>query len=155
MEFRSKINYLLVVARVIFITACLFFLALSFSSFAFSKNLFANILIKIIAAIGMFWGIYVTIRGLIFRTKTIVITNNQIIISELTRDNKKIYSIRDIKAIVAGLSYDMGLSNYSKAIKLEFKNGDTYEFIEYDYLNFGKMKTAFNELKKISEKSFI
>jgi hypothetical protein len=153
MEFKSKINYFLIVARVIFIIACLFFLALSFSSFAFSKNLFGNILIKIIAAVGMFWGIYVTIRGLIFRTRIVVITNDQLIIRDAFRERENVYEIKDIKAIATGTAYDMG--NYSNGIKLRFKNGDTYEFIWYDYLNFGKMKTAFNELKKISEKSFI
>jgi hypothetical protein len=97
MEFKSKINYFLIVARVIFIIACLFFLALSFSSFAFSKNLFGNILIKIIAAVGMFWGIYVTIRGLIFRTRIVVITNDQLIIRDAFRERENVYEIKDIK----------------------------------------------------------
>ena len=101
----------------------------------------------------MLWGIFITSRGLIFRTRIVVITNSQIIIRGIFRDRENIYDIKDIKAIVAGTAYDMG--NYSKGIKLEIKNGDVYEFIWYDYLNFGKMKAAFSELKKISEKSFI
>jgi hypothetical protein len=40
-------------------------------------------------------------------------------------------------------------------LSLDSKMEILTNFIWYDYLNFGKMKTAFNELEKISEKSFI
>ena len=101
----------------------------------------------------MSWGIYTTLRGLIFRTRIVAITNDRIIIREAFRERENVYDIRNIKAIATGTAYDMGY--YSNGIKLRFKNGDTYEFIWYDYLNFGEMKTAFSELKKISEKPFI
>lgn len=153
MLFKSKINYFLIVVRVVFIIVCLFFLGLCFTSFPFSKYPFANIAIRIVIVAGMSWGIIITLRGLIFRTRIVTIISDQIIIREIFRERENVYDIRDIKAITSGTAYDMG--NYSNGISLRFKNGDTYEFIWYDYLNFGKMKTAFSDLKKISEKSFI
>jgi hypothetical protein len=153
MEFKSTINYFLVVARFIFILVCLFYFGLCFSSYSFSKNPYGDIIVRIIVIIGMLWGIYVTVRGLLFRTRIVLITGGQIIIREIFRNKENIYSIGDIKYISSGAAYDMG--NYSKGIKLRFKNGDNYEFIWYDFLNFRKMKTAFGELKKISEKTFI
>jgi hypothetical protein len=109
--------------------------------------------VRIIIIAGMLWGIYITLKGLIYRTRIVAITSDQIIIRETFRKRENVYDIKDIKVIATGTAYDMG--NYSNGIKLRFKNGDTYEFIWYDYLNFGKMKTAFSGLKKISEKSFI
>ncbi|HKC35977.1 MAG TPA: hypothetical protein VKB95_07940 [Chitinophagaceae bacterium] len=82
-----------------------------------------------------------------------MIKGDEIIVREIFHRKENIYSIRDIKDFSSGQVYLM--SHYSKGIKLTFKNGDIYQFIWYDYLNFEKMKTAFSELKKISERSFI
>ena len=101
----------------------------------------------------MLWGIYVTVRGLLFRTRIILIKEEQIIISEIFRRKVNTYSKRDIKSISLGNIYLMGI--YSEGIKLTFKNEDIYKFIWYDYLNFEKMKAAFNELKEIKEKYII
>ena len=101
----------------------------------------------------MIWGIITTYRGLIFRTRIILMTPTHISIHEIFRGSKKIYDIGDLKKISAGTAYDMGV--YSKGIKVEFKNGDKYELIFYDYLNFGRIELAFGKLRKIYEESLI
>ena len=153
MEFKSRINYFLVIGRCIFILVGLFYFGLCFSSYQFSKNPYGDIILRIFIIIAMLWSIYTTVRGLLYRTRMVLITGGQIVIREIFRNKENIYPVGDIKDISSGAAYDIG--NYSKGLKLRFKCGDNYEFIWYDYLNFRKMKTAFGELKKISEKSFI
>src|SRR5687767_11759384 len=100
MQFKSIINYFVLVGRVLFIIACLFFLSLCLNIFpSLSNALPNNLLLRTIIVLGMIWGIITTYRGLIFRTRIILMTPTHISIHEIFRGSKKIYDIGDLKKI--------------------------------------------------------
>lgn len=147
MNFNSVINFPFQLLRVFFIIICLITFALIIGLYKPIEDIsFIPWYAKILIAIGVIWGGLYTFIGL-FRGLSIVgFRNDTIYINILLTFKRKYYSFDEIEKITEKEYYDSRFS--FNGIEVKFRNGDSYDFVSYNYLNYKKLKEHFLNLKK-------
>lgn len=100
---------------------------------------------KLIIIIGLLYGSLYCFMGLFYGLKMLVIRNGAIHINQLLALKKRDYSFAEIERIKER-KYNEPKWAFN-GLEVKFKNGDKYDFISYNYLNYKKLKQYLTTLK--------
>jgi hypothetical protein len=146
-RFESKLNYWLLIFRIIFIIVCIFFL---FVVYFMTPGDFPSYLIpwygKVPATLGLIFGISYCSVGAYRGSKKIIVNDNRISIRRIF-SNAKEYSINEVAKIKETEDYTGDLGVF-KGVEIFFKNKESYDFYSYNHLQFDELKKNILALKK-------